>query len=72
MPIGDLPESLSQAILAGIILVGRLGVVNIGMTWDGGEGHTRGPGVVRNDTNFRRNLLGWLETRLAQITFNIA
>ena len=25
-PIGSLPESLSQAILAGIILVGRLGV----------------------------------------------
>ena len=26
MPIGDFPVSLSQAILAGIILVGRLGV----------------------------------------------
>ena len=25
-PIGDFPESLSQAILVGIILVGRLGV----------------------------------------------
>ena len=26
LPIGDFPESLSQAILVGIILVGRLGV----------------------------------------------
>ena len=26
-PIGDFPESLSQAILVGIILVGRLGVL---------------------------------------------
>ena len=26
-PIGNIPESLSQAVLAGIILVGRLGVV---------------------------------------------
>ena len=27
-PLGDLPESLSQAILVGIMLVGRLGAVN--------------------------------------------
>ena len=26
MPIGNLPESLTQAILVGIMLVGRLGV----------------------------------------------
>ena len=26
-PVGDFPESLSQAILAGVILVGRLGVL---------------------------------------------
>ena len=26
-PIGDFPESLSQAILVGIMLVGRLGVI---------------------------------------------
>ena len=26
MSIGDLPESLSQAMLVGILLVGRLGV----------------------------------------------
>ena len=26
MPIGDFPESLSQRVLVGIILVGRLGV----------------------------------------------
>ena len=29
MSIGDFPESLSQAILVGIILVGRLGVYAI-------------------------------------------
>ena len=28
MSVGDFPESLSQAILVGIILVGRLGVHN--------------------------------------------
>ena len=27
MPIGDFPKSLSQAMLVGIMLVGRLGVV---------------------------------------------
>ena len=27
MPIGDFPKSLSQAILVGIMLVGRLGVL---------------------------------------------
>ena len=30
MTIGKLPESLSQAILAGVILVGRLGAASIG------------------------------------------
>ena len=32
MSIGDLPESLSQAILAGIMLVGRLGIAGSGVT----------------------------------------
>ena len=30
-PMGDFPESLSQAILVGIILVGRLGVLRAGV-----------------------------------------
>ena len=29
MPIGDFPESLSQAMLVGIMLVGRLGVLGV-------------------------------------------
>ena len=29
MPMGNFPESLSQAILAGIMLVGRLGVLAV-------------------------------------------
>ena len=28
-PIGDFPESLSQAILVGVMLVGRLGVLDV-------------------------------------------
>ena len=35
--IGDLPESLSQAILVGIILVGRFGVVGPGVKGSGGQ-----------------------------------
>ena len=31
-PIGDFPESLSQAILVRIMLVGRLGVIDVGST----------------------------------------
>ena len=33
MPIGDFPESLTQAILVGIMLVGRLGVYPLIYTW---------------------------------------
>ena len=33
MSIGDFPESLSRAILVGVMLVGRLGVLRARISW---------------------------------------
>ena len=43
-PIGDFPESLSTAILVGIILVGRLGVGCWGLSRPSGKGRSSSTG----------------------------
>ena len=46
MSIGDFPESLSQAMLVGIMLVGGLGVPSVAQVGKQGELLTRGYGVM--------------------------
>ena len=45
MPIGNFPESLRQAILVGIILVGRLGDPTIAISPAGPAQRQDGPGL---------------------------
>ena len=37
MSIGDFPESLSRAMLVGVMLVGRLGVIRSAREWTSGS-----------------------------------
>ena len=73
MSTGDFPENLSQAILVGIMLVGRLGVMPprpraslrlISMCW-----HCLLTSFAIIHMHMRSSP-GWLETRLAQITLD--
>ena len=57
MPIGNVPESLSQAILVGIILVGRLGVPQVAFA-EHGALHAGLWGAIRDRRGFRSGLQG--------------
>ena len=72
-PIGNFLEILSQRLLVGINLVGRLGVRRapalreLYESWGlGGTALAWGFGL---GLGYMRNLFGWLEIRLAQICF---
>ena len=51
MPIGNFPEVLSQRILAGIILVGRLGVDDDGKMAEPGTGRKASTRRARSSTS---------------------
>ena len=56
VPIGDFPEDLSQAILAGIMLVGKLGVL-----LEISNSMNPFPSVVHTDTNKLKPIIGFVE-----------